>query len=93
MPDREKVKKGLKHCLSYDNQGDKFGGVGKCGGCVYYGNDCTRRIKEDAFSVIEEQEEFRRIMFNRCFALTGKESCDICRFQKECFRERSLKPV
>lgn len=53
---REKVIKGLEHCTSHDDGRDKFGGVGKCGGCPYYGHDCTDRMKKDALAVLEEQE-------------------------------------
>ena len=53
---REKVIKGLLHCTSYDDGRDKFGGVGKCGGCPYYGHDCTDRMKNDALALLKEQE-------------------------------------
>ncbi|MBO7663835.1 MAG: hypothetical protein J6U01_10730 [Clostridia bacterium] len=54
--DREKVIKGLEHCTSHDDGRDKFGGVGKCGGCPYYGHDCTDRMKKDAIALLQEQE-------------------------------------
>ena len=54
--DREKVIKGLRHCTSHDDGRDKFGGVGKCGGCPYYGHDCTDRMKMDALALLKEWE-------------------------------------
>ena len=54
--DREKVIKGLEHCTSHDDGRDKFGGVGKCGGCPYYGHDCKDRMEKDAIELIKEQE-------------------------------------
>ena len=52
----EKVIKGLEHCTSFDDGRDKFGGVGKCGGCPYYGYDCTDRMKKDALALLNEQD-------------------------------------
>ena len=61
--DREKVIKGLEHCTSHDDGRDKFGGVGKCGGCPYYGHDCTDRMKKDALALLKEQKaEHRRLL-------------------------------
>lgn len=57
MIKREKVIKGLEHCTSHDDGRDKFGGVGKCGGCPYYGHDCTDRMKKDALALLKEQHE------------------------------------
>ena len=56
MITREKVIEGLRHCTSHDDGRDKFGGVGKCGGCPYYGHDCTGRMKKDALALLKEQE-------------------------------------
>lgn len=56
MINREKVIKGIEHCTSHDDGRDKFGGVGKCGGCPYYGCDCTDRMKKDALVLLKEQE-------------------------------------
>ena len=58
--DREKVIKGLEHCTSHDDGRDKFGGVGKCVGCPYYGHDCTGRMKKDALALLKEQPEIVR---------------------------------
>lgn len=55
--DRKKVIKGLEHCTSFDDGRDKFGGVGKCGGCPYYGHDCADRMKKDALALLKEQDE------------------------------------
>ena len=55
--DMEKVIKGLEHCTSFDDGRDKFGGVGKCGGCPYYGHDCTDRMKTDALALLKKQQE------------------------------------
>ena len=58
--DREKVIKGLWHCTSHDDGRDKFGSVGKCGGCPYYGHDCTDRMKKDALAMLNEQPQIVR---------------------------------
>lgn len=55
--DNAKVIKGLEHCTSHERDGDKFGGIGKCGGCPYYGYDCVDRLKSDALALIKEQKE------------------------------------
>lgn len=57
--DMEKVIKGLRHCTSHDDGRDKFGGVGKCGGCPYYGHDCTDKMKKDALALLEEKEAIK----------------------------------
>ena len=33
--------------------------------------------------------EIKVLMFNRCKALTGVETCDICKYQEECFKEHA----
>lgn len=54
MPDREKVVKGLKHCLTLDSS---------CGDCPYYSHediqelDCERKLRNDAISLLKEQDE------------------------------------
>ena len=52
--DDEKVIKGLEHCTSNGRDSDKFGGIGKCRGCPYYGYDCVDRLKSDALSLIKD---------------------------------------
>ena len=53
MADREKVKKGLEHCLSLDYP---------CGDCPYYSYEdiqeleCERNLRHDALTLLKEQE-------------------------------------
>ena len=49
MPDKEKIIKGLKTCMSEDF----------CTGCPYYenGTDCTGALMEDTFALLEEQQK------------------------------------
>lgn len=48
MPDREKVIKGLKQCISVDET---------CTGCPYEGTVCTTTLNSDALALIKEQEK------------------------------------
>ena len=54
MPDREKVKKGLECCLTFDSP---------CGDCPYYSYediqelDCERNLRHDAIALLKEQDE------------------------------------
>jgi hypothetical protein len=53
MPDREKVIKGLEHCMIMCN------GISHnpCDGCEYHGSyDCTDKLKADALALLKEQE-------------------------------------
>ena len=60
MADIEKVIKGLEQCTSREFDGDKFGGVGKCGGCPYYRLGCTDRLKHDALVLLKEQAKLEK---------------------------------
>ena len=87
MIKREKVVEGLRHCTSHNDGRDKFGGVGKCGGCPYYGHDCTDRMKTDALALLQEQEavkprvstvEQRCGNCNKVIEMDGWKACPWC---------------
>lgn len=62
MPDREKVIKGLEHCISADET---------CEGCPYEGTTCTTTLNADALALLKEQkwipvtERLPKSMINR----------------------------
>ena len=62
-----------------------------CSNCGWRSvENCRKALAGEVKNGIHEQEDFRRIMFNRCHALTKDQTCDICRYQEECFKERSV---
>jgi DNA-directed RNA polymerase subunit RPC12/RpoP len=55
MMDREKVIEGLEVCRDQDNPpGYRF--TSCVDDCPYNGNGCARKLKEDAISMLKEQE-------------------------------------
>jgi hypothetical protein len=61
--DREKVIKGLEHCISADET---------CAGCPYEGTTCTTTLNADALALIKEQgavpNELKLKMWNALYA-------------------------
>ena len=49
VPDIDKVKKGLEHCLHYN---------GSCIECPYESPDCQNDVLEDAIALIDSQRRY-----------------------------------
>ena len=53
MTDREKVVKGLRHCLHYN---------GSCLDCPYDGPNCQNDVLNDAVALLKEQEAVEPVL-------------------------------
>lgn len=86
--DVDKLRKGIEICNKDDEN--------SCGNDCPYFNDfkgCMRDLREDAYAYIDEQQTFRRQMFNRCAALTHCDTCELCVWFEQCKKERTLNPL
>lgn len=81
MPDREKVLKALKHCISEIT----------CRRCPYEKIECTITLKKDVLALLKEQEAVRPIpptdesdlwrcggCNNQLFRCTRQRYCEMC---------------
>lgn len=83
MKELETAVNALINCPGVDGTG--------CSNCEWRSvSACKTTLVANVREEIERQKDFRRIMFNRCHALTRHETCDICRFREECEEERSV---
>ena len=83
--DVDKLRKGLEFCNKDDaDECDK--------NCTYYDgfHGCMFKMRKDALAYIDEQQTFRRQMFNRCAAMTHCNTCELCVWFEQCEKERTL---
>lgn len=65
-------------------------------GCSWFKEDEVRQAKEDVLAMLKNEQNFRKVMFNRCATATmrvmDKNACGMCIFREDCEKERTVNP-